>query len=492
MSRVTRSATKSSPEAKEENISANHTKSKITTKTSIKKRKSPSSSDDSLPSKSSRSNSLSPITSRFAEKLQVSTPKAKPRSARRALANENDEFRLPGREKEFDELSSYLIDIINTNGSGSMYISGAPGTGKTATLSKIINGKELKSKLKIAFINCTSISSIGAIYKKICVELDLKIQGGSEKDCLATIEHYLKSNHKMTLIILDEVDQLCSSGKQQNVLYHIFEWPSILKSKLILVGIANSLDLTDRLLVRLQTKCELKPKVMQFTAYTKSQIVDIFKSRLEESGVSDLFPPVAIQLLAAKVSSVSGDIRRALNIGKRVVELAEIERRNAKKIDFTKFEALIEAEETSAFPEEPKKEQPIQMKTVVSVLNSVYGNAQKLSDDVDDAFPILQKILICTLLLIIKHDKNKTITVGRLHEVYNKVCKNRNIQAVDQSEFYNLCILAETHGIIRIVTKKEPRFHQVKLQWDEDEVYSALKDKQMITNILNEKSLLGR
>lgn len=314
----------------------------------------------------------------------------------------------------------------------------------------------------------------------------------TEKEYLATIEKYLTSKHQMTLLILDEVDQLCSLGKKQNILYHIFEWPSIVHSKLILVGIANALDLTDRLLVRLQSKCELKPKVMHFTAYTKTQIVDIFKSRLEQSGVSDLFPPAAIQLLAAKVSSVSGDIRRALNIGKRVIELAELEKKkNAKTIDVAQFEALLDSE-NKCVADPPKEETKIQLKEVVSVLNSVYGNAQTFGDDVDDAFPLQQRILICTLLLIIKHDKNKVITVGRLHDVYKKVCHNRNIHSIELSEFLNICLLVETRGIMRIVKKKEPRFHHVQLQWDEDEVYCALQDKQMIEKILNEKSLLTR
>jgi cell division control protein 6 len=376
-----------------------------------------------------------------------------------------------------------------------LYISGAPGTGKTATLSKIINTKEYQSKLKIGFINCTSISSIGAIYKKICCELNLKVNATfTEKEYLSAIEKYLTSSHKMTLLILDEVDQLCSLGKKQNILYHIFEWPSILNSKLILVGIANALDLTDRLLVRLQSKCELKPKVMHFTAYTKTQIVDIFKSRLEQSGVSDLFPPAAIQLLAAKVSSVSGDIRRALNIGKRVVELAELEKKkNAKIIDVAQFTALLDKEEKPVIATElPKEETKIQLKEVVSVLNTVYGNAQTFGDDVDDAFPLLQRILICTLLLIIKHDKIKVITVGRLHDVYKKVCRSRNIHSIELSEFLNICLLVETRGIMRIIKKKEPRFHHVQLQWDEDEVYSALQDKQMIEKILNEKNHLSR
>lgn len=346
---------------------------------------------------------------------------------------------------------------------------------------KIINNKEYESKLKIVFINSTSISSIGAIYKKICSELGLK-DIGNEKESLQLLENYFKSTNKKktTLLVLDEIDQLCS-GKNQNVLYHIFEWPSISNSKLLLIGIANSLDLTDRLLVRLQRKCELKPLVMHFPAYSKTEIVEIFKSRLEES---DLFPPVAIQLLAAKVSAVSGDIRRALNLGKRVIEIAELEKRkNNKTLDMTQINAIAEIEDSN--------DSKIQLKEVVSVLNNVYGCAQNLNDEVDD-IPIQQKILICTLLLIIKHDKNKDITIGRLHDIYKKVCKNRNIYATDLSEFVNLCLLVETRGILRITKKKEPRFHRIYMQWNEDEVSSALKDKQMITNILNEQSLLSR
>jgi cell division control protein 6 len=355
-----------------------------------------------------------------------------------------------------------------------------------------VNSPEYKTKLTVAFINCTAISSVGAIYRKICTELKLNINHGSEKDYQAAVEKYLRSKHKMTLLVLDEIDQLCSAGKKQNVLYQIFEWPSLLNSKLILVGIANSLDLTDRLLVRLQANCDLKPKDIHFSAYTKAQIVDIFKSRLEDSGVSDLFPPAAIQLLAAKVSAVSGDIRRALNIGKRVVELAELEKKkNAKTVDINQFEKLIESDETQPQPvEEPKQEQKIQMKEVVSVLNTVYGNAQMFGDDNDDSFPVQQKILICTLLLMIKHDKNKNITVGRLHDTYRKVCKNRNIVSTGLNEFVNICLLVEVRGIVRIVKKKETRFHLIQLQWDENEVHSGLKDKQMITNILNEKALL--
>jgi Cdc6-like AAA superfamily ATPase len=41
-----------------------------------------------------------------------------------------------------------------------------------------------------------------------------------------------------------------------------------------------------------------------------------------------MFPPVALELLAGKVASTCGDVRRALDIGRRVIELAEAQKSN--------------------------------------------------------------------------------------------------------------------------------------------------------------------
>jgi len=50
------------------------------------------------------------------------------------------------------------------------------------------------------------------------------------------------------LLVLDEIDQLDS--KYQEVLYSMFGWTALPDSRIILIGIANSLDLTDRILPR--------------------------------------------------------------------------------------------------------------------------------------------------------------------------------------------------------------------------------------------------
>lgn len=254
-------------------------------------------------------------------------PRNKYQNARRVL-NSAETQNLPGREEQLQQLREFFTSHLETQTSGSLYVSGQPGTGKTACLSLLLRDPEFSKRLQRVYINCTSIASVGAVYK-LCSELQLKVSGRTERDHMEAIQRHLRTAKKMLLLVLDEIDQLCTS--RQEVLYTIFEWPALPGARLLLVGIANSLDLTDRALMRLNARCELKPRLMHFPPYSKQQIVEIFKSRLAEAEVLDVFPPVTLQLLAAKVSAISGDVRRALDIGRRVVEIAEQQKRDGEK-----------------------------------------------------------------------------------------------------------------------------------------------------------------
>lgn len=164
-------------------------------------------------------------------------------------------------------------------------------------------------------------------------------------------------------MILDEIDQL--ESRKQSVLYTIFEWPLKFNTKIILIGVANALNLVDRTLPMLQANCELKPELMHFASYTKEQIIEIFKNRLEEANVADMFPPATLQMLAGKVAAVSGDVRRALDIGRRVVDLVEKDRKSEV------LQSLENLDEDIKPLDEQKK--IVEPKQVITVLNNVYG-----------------------------------------------------------------------------------------------------------------------
>ncbi|XP_017136618.1 cell division control protein 6 homolog [Drosophila miranda] len=416
-----------------------------------------------------------------------SPPRNKYQNARRVL-NSAETQNLPGREAQLQELREYFTSHLESQSSGSLYVSGQPGTGKTACLSLLLRDPEFSKRLQRVYINCTSIASVGAVYKKLCAELQLKPAGRTERDHLEAIQRHLRTAKRMLLLVLDEIDQLCTT--RQAVLYTIFEWPALPGSRILLVGIANSLDLTDRTLTRLNARCELKPRLMHFPSYTKQQIVEIFKSRLAEADVLDVFPPVTLQLLAAKVSAVSGDVRRALDIGRRVVEIAEQQKRDGEREFNLKALELADGQEKA----EPRPDimKPVQVTQVAAVLNKVYGASQNLEEDIEAAFPLQQKLMLCSLVLMLRNERNKDISMGRLHEVYRRVCARRNILALDQAEFTGTVDLVETRGILRIMRKKEPRLSKVLLQWDEEEVHAALSDKQLIASILNDTACLSR
>ena len=86
---------------------------------------------------------------------------------------------------------------------------------------------------------------------------------------------------------MDEIDQLETSD--QSFLYTLFEWPALSGSRVILIGIANALDLTDRTLPRLKARVSYLPKLVHFQPYDKDQIVAILKDRLKE--VSKRYEP---------------------------------------------------------------------------------------------------------------------------------------------------------------------------------------------------------
>ncbi|KAL7733303.1 hypothetical protein ACLKA6_004799 [Drosophila palustris] len=413
-----------------------------------------------------------------------SPPRNKYQNARRVL-NSAETLHLPGRESQLQELREFFTSHLESQTSGSLYVSGQPGTGKTACLSLLLRAPEFAQRLQRVYINCTSIASVGAVYKKLCTELQLKPAGRTERDHSEAIQRHLRKGKRMLLLVLDEIDQLCTT--RQEVLYTIFEWPALPGSRILLVGIANSLDLTDRALMRLNARCELKPRLMHFPPYTKPQIVEIFKSRLAEAQVLDVFPPVTLQLLAAKVSAVSGDVRRALDIGRRVVEIAEQQKCAGEKEFNMK---ALELDGKTAAAEETLK--PVQVSQVAAVLNKVYGASQNLEEDIEAAFPLQQKLMLCSLVLMLRNERNKDISVGRLHEVYRRVCAKRNILALDQAEFAGTVDLVETRGILRIMRKKEPRLNKVLLQWDEEEVHAALSDKQLIASILSDTACLAK
>lgn len=231
---------------------------------------------------------------------------------------------LPCREDEFDHIYNYVEGKLADGIGGCMYISGVPGTGKTATVSEVIRVlKESQTEgdlpdFKLIEVNGMKLTAPQQIYVQIWNQLT-----GSKvtADKAAKLLHAKFSTngprHRPTVLIVDELDLLWT--RQQDVLYNIFEWPNRPKAQLTVLAIANTMDLPERLLMnRVSSRMGLTR--LTFQPYKVKQLQTIISSRLENLVY---FEPEAVEFIARKVSAASGDARRALDISRRAAELAE-------------------------------------------------------------------------------------------------------------------------------------------------------------------------
>lgn len=73
---------------------------------------------------------------------EVKSKNSQYQNARKAL-HSNFPTDMPGREKEIEEIKTFITNHLNNETSGSIYISGPPGTGKTASLNLIVDQHEV-------------------------------------------------------------------------------------------------------------------------------------------------------------------------------------------------------------------------------------------------------------------------------------------------------------------------------------------------------------
>lgn len=247
---------------------------------------------------------------------------------------------MPCRDAERKTTEDFLRNGLQNKGcSTSLYISGMPGTGKTATTLEVI--KKLKrSKLAFDFlhINGMSLTNPNLVYTVICENIigrrfnpataaAFLDEFFKKKDKIKVLNSHLnkgkKKNIKLDMksiaektrvLLIDELDALIT--KKQTLLYNLFDWPCHQNSKLLVIAIANTMDLPERFNAKIKSRIGNTRVV--YEPYSRDQIKEILESRLK--GI-EIFEQKSIQLVAAKVSTYSGDIRRGLQLTKRTVEI---------------------------------------------------------------------------------------------------------------------------------------------------------------------------
>lgn len=231
---------------------------------------------------------------------------------------------LPCRDKEFQNIYSFLEGKLLDNCGGCMYVSGVPGTGKTATTTEVIRTLQQAvvqddiPEFDFLDINGMRLTEPRQAYVHIYRQLTGKtISWEHAYNLLDKRFNTPSSKRKMTILLVDELDILCN--KRQDVVYNLLNWPTLPSAKLVVITIANTMDLPERLLMGKITS-RLGLTRLTFQPYNFQQLTEILNARLTGT---ETFNKDAVQLVARKVAAVSGDARRALDICRRATEIAE-------------------------------------------------------------------------------------------------------------------------------------------------------------------------
>ncbi|KAF9112875.1 AAA ATPase [Mortierella sp. AM989] len=479
----------------------------------------------------------------------VSTTLGFYQDAKSLFRRTTEPHRLVGRAVEREIIRSFCQNHVLVPKAGSLYISGQPGTGKTALLKEIMRDMEpdmenVKHEIKTVTINCMSIKDPKLVYQKLLEEFGYAAESKDKEAVIKTVESLVLESKKKIIyvVILDEVDQLMT--KDQEILYKLFQWSSTEGSSLTLFGIANALDMTDRFLPRLKARnCE--PQLLNFNPYQVAEIRAIIMDRLfslegdnknvktkgddkAETGKPRIVPLMqrpAIELCARKVAAATGDLRKALDICRQTIEMVEMEAKKKERLEkqqqqrganspLTEIrlanlenqaaggaDRLLLSRRNTISDLSPAgsgaglnmtattlQDAPkVTVEHVKKALTSAFGSpaVQKMK-----ALNVHQKIVLVVLVTKIHHGKTVDCEVGKVFDHYTSTCRSSNkIGAVNRGEYQDLINMLEANGLITLSKAKEERLRKIGLVPQESDVLEAIKGQDILDTIVSKLSL---
>lgn len=311
-----------------------------------------------------------------------------------------------------------------------------------------------------------------------------------------------KSSGPIYVVSLDEIDHLLTLGLE--ILYKLFEWSLHRASRLILIGIANALDLTDRFLPRLKAR-NLKPQLLPFLPYTATQIASVITAKLQtlSQASTDASPghipfvhPAAVQFCSKKVAAQTGDLRKAFDIMRRTIDLVENETKQKYQnelnthINQTSPSKSPLKENTNFSSVKASPATPIVSVSLLSPWNAPRATiahvaritASALSNGTSQRLKTLnlqQKAALCVLISLENSNRRRfrsvmdtpsktsgmetAPSIRKLYETYCSVCKRDNtLHPLTATEFTDVVGGLETLGLVgegdgRVFSKRTPR-----------------------------------
>nr|XP_055198134.1 origin recognition complex subunit 1 isoform X3 [Nyctereutes procyonoides] len=357
---------------------------------------------------------------------------------------------LPCREQEFQNIYNFVESKLLDHTGGCMYISGVPGTGKTATVHEVIRCLQQAAKandvppFQYIEVNGMKLTEPHQVYVQILQKLTgQKATANHAAKLLAKRFLTQRSSQETTVLLVDELDLLWT--QKQDVMYNLFDWPTHKEARLVVLTIANTMDLPERIMMN-RVSSRLGLTRMSFQPYTHSQLQQILISRLKNIKA---FEDDAIQLVARKVAALSGDARRCLDICRRATEICEFSCRKPDSPGLVTIAHLLQA--------------------VDEMFSSSYITAIKNSS-------VLEQSFLRAILAEFRRSGLEEATFQQVYSQHVALCRMEGLPYPTMSETMAVCSNLGSCHLLLVEPSRNDLLLRVRLNVSQDDVLYALKE----------------
>uniref|UniRef100_A0A8D3D0M3 Origin recognition complex subunit 1 n=1 Tax=Scophthalmus maximus TaxID=52904 RepID=A0A8D3D0M3_SCOMX len=357
---------------------------------------------------------------------------------------------LPCREQEFQDVYSFVESKIVDGTGGCMYISGVPGTGKTATVHEVMrclqHAADVDEIPPFHFIEINGMKMTDPHQAYVQILQNLTGQKATADHAAALLEKRFSSaapRKETTVLLVDELDLLWT--RKQNVMYNLFDWPTRRHARLVVLTIANTMDLPERIMIN-RVASRLGLTRMSFQPYSFKQLQQIIMSRLNKVKA---FEEDALQLVSRKVAALSGDARRCLDICRRATEICEHS------------------------PADPFSTGLVGMSHVMEALNEMFSSAYITAIR---CASLQEQLFLRAVIAEFRRLGLEEATFQQVFVQHRALCRVEGLQPVSVSEGLAAC---QRLGACRLLLLEPSRLgvlQRVRLNVSQDDVLFALKD----------------
>ncbi|KAJ2116334.1 Origin recognition complex, subunit 1 [Coemansia sp. RSA 922] len=371
---------------------------------------------------------------------------------------------LPCREDEFAEIYGHLYNTIEERNSMCMYISGVPGTGKTATVHEVIRTLQENSEegelpdFQYIELNGMKMTEPAQAYTQLWQAI--AGEKATPKHAAQLLEKHFSTpspRRRTYVVLMDELDLLVT--KSQSIMYNFFDWPHRPHAKLVVVAIANTMDLPERMLNH-KVSSRLGLTRINFQPYSHQQLMTIVQSRLEGCAA---FDADAVELCARKISAVSGDARRALDVCRRAVEIVEAE--SARESTLAGGKRLRPSEDSGQLG-------LVTMMVIDRAVKEMYasGNVAFIQNA-----SLQQKVFLLSLRAAIRKAGIPEVSLGDVAFVHRQLCQMHELVIPSYDQIAKICSQLGATRCILTESSILDVHQQVRLAIAEDDITVALR-----------------